>query len=237
MRKTALITGISSGLGRGLAEILLEEGWTVYGISRRKPEQLTGERFFFRSLDLSHLESVATGVLDLVRGAASFNLVVLNAGVLGGIRDMRESDLDTLRSVMDVNLWSNKVLLDTLFSLHIPVQRVVAISSGASISGARGWCGYGISKAALNMMIKLYAAEVESTHFLSLAPGLVRTAMQEYINAVPDPARFPVVQRLRDARNTGAMPDPVEAARTVLAAVERFSDRPSGSYVDIREPG
>lgn len=235
MRKKALITGVSSGLGAGLAENLLGAGWEVYGISRRKPEFPPGQPYHHQSTDLSHLEGIASSIYHFLSGAERLDLVILNAGMLGAVRDLRESDLESLRRTMDTNLWANKIILDTVFSLKVPVERVVAISSGASISGERGWSGYGLSKAALNMLIKLYAAEVTDTHFLSLAPGLIQSAMQEYLNTIPDPGRFPVIKRLRQARGTDSMPEPAIAARRVLEAMDRFSSKPSGSYVDVRE--
>src|SRR5690625_6916597 len=68
-----------------------------------------------------------------------------------------------------------------------------------------GWGGYSLSKEALNNLITLYAEEMPNTHFLSLAPGLVDTDMQEYLCGEVDSAEFPSVQKLRDARGTDNM--------------------------------
>ena len=53
MQKTIYITGVSSGLGHGLAKVYLEQGATVYGCSRRKPEELVDLGLRFQAIDLS----------------------------------------------------------------------------------------------------------------------------------------------------------------------------------------
>ncbi len=233
--RTFFITGVSSGLGHALARKALEDGHTVYGISRRHSEDLQQfPSFHFHHCDISRLNRITLPLMEFLSDAQKFDLVILNAGVLGAVRDMRESDIESLRAVMDVNVWANKVILDTLLAMHVKIDQVIAVSSGAAVSGARGWGGYGISKAALNMLIKLYAAEVPSVHFTALAPGLIRTAMQEYINTVPDPMVYPVVQRLRDARGTESMPEPEKAAELFFKAAEKCRLLESGSYADIR---
>jgi NAD(P)-dependent dehydrogenase (short-subunit alcohol dehydrogenase family) len=233
--KHIFITGVSSGFGHGLAKVALQEGHIVYGISRRHPEDLQQfPNFHFHNVDLSRLNRITLPLMEFLQDTPSLDLIILNAGVLGGIRDLRECDIESLRSIMDVNVWANKLILDTLLAMHTRIEQVVAVSSGASVTGARGWGGYGISKAALNMLIRLYATEVPSVHFVSLAPGLIHTAMQEYINTVPDPLVYPVVQRLRDARGTDSMPEPEKAARLFYEAIEKCKSLESGSYADIR---
>jgi NAD(P)-dependent dehydrogenase (short-subunit alcohol dehydrogenase family) len=136
---------------------------------------------------------------------------------------------------MEVNLWSNKWILDCLFKDGPTVKQVVAISSGASVSGSRGWNGYSLSKAALNMMVKLYAGEILDTHFCSFAPGLIDTSMQAYISGLPDDERFSTVGRLKLARGTEEMPDPDKAAEMLTEAFPKLMDFPSGSFVDVRK--
>jgi NAD(P)-dependent dehydrogenase (short-subunit alcohol dehydrogenase family) len=114
------------------------------------------------------------------------------------------------------------------------VDQVVAVSSGAAVSGARGWNAYSLSKAALNMMMKLYAAERPLTHFSALAPGLVDTDMQKAMRALPADARFPTVDRLKKAAGTADMPDPATAALRVMEAVPRLRALKSGEFQDIR---
>ncbi|MEC8209455.1 MAG: SDR family NAD(P)-dependent oxidoreductase, partial [Verrucomicrobiota bacterium] len=173
------ISGVSSGLGYGLTKVYLAKGHEVYGCSRRKPLDLVDQGLHFAEIDLAESMAGRIKFCKLIYGVLHFDLVILNAGKLGQIRDMKEASLEDLRETMEINVWSNKWLLDCLFADERSVEQVVAISSGASQSGSRGWNGYSLSKSALNMLIKLYAGERSQTHFISLAPGLIDTAMQD----------------------------------------------------------
>lgn len=230
--KTALVTGTSSGLGYALAGHLLEKGWTVYGCSRRGCD-LPGVHD--QAVDLTDTQGVPAALDDLLASAGRLDLVVLNAGILGEIRDLADTPLDDLRQVMEVNVWANKTVMDWLHAWGRPVAQVVMISSGAAVLGNRGWSGYALSKAALNMLAKLYAHEFEDTHIAALAPGIIDTAMMDYLCGEADAEAFPALERLRRSRATGAMPGPEEAAARVVSVLPELKARPSGSFVDIRE--
>lgn len=228
---TAFITGTSSGLGRGIAEYLLRQGWSVYGCSRRGCD-LPGVHD--RTLDLTDQDAVSNALNGLLADAPALNLVVLNAGILGEINDLVRTPLDGLKQVMEVNVWANKTVMDWLHAWGRPVEQVVMISSGAAVLGNRGWSGYALSKATLNMLARLYAHEFEQTHIAALAPGIIDTAMMDYLCAEADADAFPALQRLRRARGTESMPGPLEAAERVVSVLSELKTWPSGSFVDIR---
>ncbi len=229
----AFVTGTSSGLGRGFVTALIEDGWRVYGCSRRDTD-LPGLRHVRCDLtDYGRLLPVLTNLLDEAPG---LDLVILNAGVLGRIGFLAEMSMDEAKAVMEVNLWANKAVMDWLSRWGRPVRQVIMISSGASRLGNKGWGAYSLSKAALNMLARLYAHEFPRTHVSAVAPGIVDTPMMDYLCEEADAEAFPALQRLRAARGTEAMPDPDTAARRVLALRERIrTDYPSGAFVDIRE--
>ena len=236
-KPTILITGVSSGIGHALVAHYLDRQHRVCGISRRTPEELVEwENFRFESLDLREFDRIAPALARLLRGLDRLDLVVLNAGILGQFGDLIDQPLADLKHTMDVNLWSNKVLLDRLFASGVEVSQVVAITSGASVNGHRGWGGYSLSKAALNMLVKLYSAERPETHFTALAPGIIDTAMQEELCSRPQDERYPSVEVLRSKRGTPEMP-PAEKAAEMLA--ETFPHLPelieSGAYADVRQ--
>jgi len=230
--KTAFITGTSSGLGRGLAGYLLAQGWAVYGCSRRGCD-LPGVRD--QIVDLADPDAVPVALDDLLTGVAALDLVVLNAGILGDISDLVRTPLQDLRQVMEVNVWANKSVMDWLHARGGSVAQIVMISSGAAVLGNRGWSGYALSKATLNMLARLYAHEFPDTHIAALAPGIIDTAMMDYLCEVADAAAFPALERLRRARGTGSMPGPREAAGRLVSVLPALKDWPSGSFVDIRE--
>lgn len=235
MSEKILITGVSSGLGHGLAKKYLDRGATVYGCSRREPEDLVAAGLQFKSVDLADESDGRPSFEELISGVPHFDVVILNAGKLGEIRDMKDAPLSDLRETMEINVWANKWILDALFSGNRSVKQVVGISSGASLSGSRGWNGYSVSKAALNMLIKLYAGERPDTHFTSFAPGLVDTAMQDYLTNLPGDERYEPLETLKAAKGTEKMPDGEACAKMLIEAFPELLKRESGDYADIRK--
>ena len=235
MKKTIYVTGVSSGLGYGLAKVYLEQGDSVYGCSRREPKALIDKGLHFQPIDLSDADA-GQGLLNRqVQDVNRFDVVILNAAKLGKIRDMQETPLTDLRETMEINVWSNKWILDVFFADERAVQQVVAISSGASQSGSRGWNGYSLSKVALNMLIKLYAGEQPGTHFTSFAPGLVDTAMQDYLTELPEDPRYAPLEILKAAKGTDDMPDGETCARKLIDAFPKLLQLESGNYADLRK--
>jgi NAD(P)-dependent dehydrogenase (short-subunit alcohol dehydrogenase family) len=236
MAEKVCITGVSSGLGHGLAKVYLEQGAEVYGCSRREPADLVGAGLHFASVDLADTTGSAQKVFnELIRTVRRFDIVILNAAKLGEIRDMADAPLDDLRETMEINVWANKWLLDSLFAADRKLDQVVAISSGASQSGSRGWNGYSISKTALNMLIKLYAGERPETHFTALAPGLVDTAMQDYLTGLPEDPRYEPLEKLKAAKGTDRMPEGEDCAHQLIGAFPKLLEMESGTYADIRK--
>ncbi len=231
-----LITGTSSGVGFGLSKIYLKKGHNVFGISRKSNDVLNKHtNFRFLSQDLSEFREVESKIPQFLENVPSLDLVILNAGILNEIKDLQDTSLDEIRKVMDVNVWANKILTDSLFKLQIPIGHVVGISSGASVSGSRGWNAYALSKATLNMLIDLYSKEHESTHFTSLAPGLIDSEMQDYIYSLSEQEKFPVIKKLKSAKGTSRMPDPEEAARIISEGIEKAKKYDSGAFLDVRK--
>jgi len=228
MRKV-MITGVSSGLGAALAERALEQGDQVYAVGRHDNKRFLNQAgYYFLPLDLSDVTMLRENLKEFVKGHA-FDLVILNAGQLTEIKELSETSLEEIHRTMDLNVWANKQIIDTL-DLHARPRQVVAVSSGAAVNGSKGWGAYALSKAALNMLIKLYAAEKPWTHFSAIAPGIVMTPMLEKILRITDPIRYPSIQRIKD----GPIQTPEIAARRFLDACEKALEYPSGSFLDVR---
>lgn len=234
--QSVLITGVSSGIGFGLTAEYLRRGYHVYGLSRREPSDFKANPHFrFERIDLREPAAVTAGLDRLLREVGRLELVVLNAGILGPFGDLVQTSLQETKAVFDTNLWPNKAVLDFLFNRGVSLGQVVTISSGAAVNGNRGWGGYSISKAALNMMTMLYSREMPETHFCALAPGLVDTAMQdELCGMTPDP-RFPALDAIRSKRHTSAMPTPEAFAGRLANTIQRLPKLvESGEFADIR---
>ncbi len=229
-----LITGNSSGLGLALTETLLERDAIVWGMSRRGCP--LGEREGLRDLrqDLGSLNSLPAALGRLLSDCLRLDLVILNAGLLGKIQPFAQTDVHDAEHLMRVNLWANKVILDWLIERAMEPGQVVAISSGAAVNMNYGWGAYSLSKAALNNLIGLYAREMPDTHLSALAPGLVDTAMQDYLCSEVDTDEYSSVQKIKDARGTENMPAPRQAAARILDLLDDLKTSESGRFVDIR---
>jgi benzil reductase ((S)-benzoin forming) len=233
-----LITGTSSGLGYGLAMHYMKDGHHVYGISRKANDELDKySKFSFLQHDIAKFNSLKKEIPVFLKDLDSIDLVILNAGMLNDIKDLKNTSIKEIRQVMDVNVWSNKVLIDSLFESILQIQQIVAISSGAAVSGTRGWNAYSLSKATLNMLIDLYSKEHQHCHFCALAPGLIETGMQDYLNSLPEEyeQKYPMVKKLKEARGTDKMPKPLNAAKTIASAIGKAVKYESGNFLDVRD--
>lgn len=236
MPKKVLVTGIHTGLGLALARRFLDDGAELFAISRTAPAELASHPGLrFRSLDLTEFDRIPSAVRELLEGVDSLDLAILNAGVLGEIKDLRETTVDELRGVMDVNVWANKLLIDALFETGHAPGHVVAISSGAAFNGSGGWGAYSISKSALNLLVRVYAHEHPGTHFTALAPGVIETPMTRKVAAAELNPRHPANARIRAAFAEGRVMSPQAGAANLIAALDELRRRPSGGYVDIRD--
>ena len=227
-----LITGHNRGLGAALAEHALSSGHAVYGLSRsvlREPH--TG--LHQQQCDLSEHHTIVPALTRLVPADTALALIYLNAGVLGRIAALADTPLDTIATVMDINVWANKLIIDWLAARTTVPKRIVLISSGAGVVGNHGWGAYALSKATLNMLTQLYAHELPNTQLLALAPGLVDTDMQAALRQV-DGQSFPSVKRLHTAHGSPGMPAPATVATRINAAETQLAALPSGSFVDLR---
>jgi benzil reductase ((S)-benzoin forming) len=226
------ITGNSKGLGLGLTRYYLQQNVQVYSVSR-SPCPLEHALLHHRNIDLAELDSIQSKLQGLL--PQQLDLVILNAGILGKIKDLSDTSMSEVRSIMDVNVWSNKIIIDFLIKQAIKVSQLVIISSGASVNGNRGWGAYSISKASINMMAMLYAAEMPDTHISAYAPGLVHTGMQDYLCHDVDTAKYPSIKRLQQAYQTADMPDIDSAAKKIALSFPRCLEFASGSFIDIRQ--
>jgi benzil reductase ((S)-benzoin forming) len=223
------ITGVSAGLGLGLALAAQKAGHSVYGCSRR-PSSLSLQGHW--SCDIAQMQREDWEAI--FKQIPALDMAIFNAAQLGEIKKLKDTSIEELQDLMNVNVWANKVCCDAILSHFPKLAQVVFISSGASINGHAGWGGYSLSKATLNMLAKLYASEVSDTHFCALAPGLIDTDMQSYLCEKVDAKLFPSLERLKNCRNTDQMPTPHIAGKTIWEALGKCRQQPSGSYLDIR---
>src|SRR3954464_10246537 len=103
-RKTALVTGASSGIGEATAELLTQAGYNVYGTSRRADR--AGLRSYkMLSLDVTSDASVEATVNEVVRLDGRIDLLVNNAGFSVAPAGAEESSIEQAQSIFDTNFF------------------------------------------------------------------------------------------------------------------------------------
>ena len=230
-----LVTGHSQGLGKALTMHYLGKGHVVTGLSRNLLDDYEPHKTLKQvPMDLANLVALPEALEDKIHSEECYDLVFLNAGQLGNIKRMTELELPEIWSLMDLNVWANKVLLDWLQSRKIPPEKIIVISSGASIKGNLGWGGYALSKSALNMLVQLYAHEMPKTQILALSPGLVRTQMQAQLQQYSK-EQYPSLKRFHEDWEKKITPLPETAAAQIANIVSSSKDYESGSFIDLRD--
>ncbi|TNE56152.1 MAG: SDR family NAD(P)-dependent oxidoreductase [Bacteroidetes bacterium] len=220
--KRAIITGVSRGLGKALAETCLDQGWNVLGIGRSTDIQSGG--FDFEERDLS--EQIEFNFLDAYLDGATEILLINNAGILGEVRRISDQEETDIRKVFEVNFLAAVELSHALLKARRPEQKVsiVNISSGAGRRAIPSWAAYGSSKAALDHFSLILQEEENekgsNTRIHSLAPGVVDTGMQEQIRKV-SPEDFSAVDNFHQLKETNSLRQAEDVAQNLL---KRLSD-------------
>lgn len=224
-----LITGISSGIGKALAKTYSNNGYEIYGLSRTKSNE-----YNHVECDLEKVYDISYKLSTLLKNVEQIDVVYLNAGVLGNIEYLNNIKLHDLETSFTINTWANKVIIEYLITNNINVKQVVAISSGASQKTYTGWGEYSISKAALNMMIQVYAEENPDIHFLSVSPGPVDTPMQDYINKNIDGRKYKWKKKFSDMKKNNDLPKASWVADNLHQIMPTLKKYKSGSFLDLR---
>ncbi len=212
-----LITGINRGIGKGLLEEYKKRGYEIYAIGRSNPF----DDINFYKCDLRAIEKIKEAIESF---NTKFDLVILNAGILGEIKLLKEWSVKELEDIFLVNVWSNKILIDYLAPIS---KKIVAISSGAAVNGNPGWGGYSLSKCALNMMINIYSKEID-TKLYALAPGVIDTDMVRKVIS-GDREKFASLNKVDESKVRLE-----EGVKILIEAIERLDEYPSGSFLDVR---
>ena len=223
------LTGTTSGLGKALAKTYSKTGYEIYGLSRTKSNE-----YNHVTCDLERVYDISYKLSTLLKDVKEIDVVYLNAGVLGNIEYLNKIKLHDLETSFTINTWANKVIIDYMIMNNIEVKQVVAISSGASQKTYTGWGEYSISKAALNMMIQVYAEEHPDIHFLSVSPGPVDTPMQDYINKNIDGRKYKWKKKFSDMKKNNDLPEASWVADNLHQIMPTLKKYKSGSFLDLR---
>jgi NAD(P)-dependent dehydrogenase (short-subunit alcohol dehydrogenase family) len=219
--RTALTTGASRGLGLALARRLAQEGWILI-IDARGAEDLEAVR-----VELSRLTDVIAipgdvgseehrrALAGAAREAGGLDALVNNASILGPSPqpELLDYPLDVLEEVYRANAIAPLALIQVVRHELKPGARIVNITSDAAVEPYEGWGGYGSSKAALEQLSNILAAENPDLRVYWTDPGDMRTRMQQ--------EAFP-------GEDISDRPLPEESVPGLIELLQ--SDLPSGRY-------
>jgi NAD(P)-dependent dehydrogenase (short-subunit alcohol dehydrogenase family) len=183
----AIVTGGSRGFGRALAVALLDRGWTVVTDARRANDlektaaELDCPRLVTLSGDITEPAHRSALVAAAV-AAGTLQLLVNNASRLGPSPQPRLADYlaADFQAVYDTNVFAPLALTQAaLPALSDTCGVVVNVTSDAAVEPYEGWGGYGSSKAALDQLSAILAAENPDIGVYAFDPGDMRTEMHQ----------------------------------------------------------
>ena len=226
----AVVTGASRGLGAGLAARFAARGFALGLCARTEPTAPPGEGgdpggpvgdlVVTAAVDVTDPVAVDGFAAAVVERLGRIDLWVNNAGLLAPIAPLRDADPTELRANVDANV-VGVMYGSAAFARHVRGRAgggvLVNISSGAATKPYAGWAAYCASKAAVDHLTRVVAAEEADAGLraFAVAPGVVDTGMQAAIRATPAD-RFPAVERFQEMKRTDAFNSPAWVADHIL---------------------
>lgn len=228
--RIAVVTGASRGIGAAVAKRFAAEGAQLILIARTVGglEELDDEIRAAGGLQPVLVPHDLRDFNGLDRLGASLNerygkldILVGNAGILGPLTPVGHIPPDSWQEVMDVNVTANYRLirsLDPLLRLS-DAGRAIFLTSGAASGKTAYWGPYAVTKAALEALVRSYAAEITKTNIKAnlLSPGPIRTAMRAIAFPGEDPNSLRPPEVLGDLFVELASPDCQRHGETVEA--------------------
>ena len=185
--RIALITGASRGLGLALARQLAAEDWHLIIDARGANALETARVALAKQTRVIAIPGDVTdgdhrlALAEAAREWGGLDALVNNASMLGPSPqpELLDYPLEVLEQVYRTNVIAPLALVQTLRNELKPGACVINITSDAGVEAYTGWGGYGSSKAALEQLSNILAAENSSLHVYWVDPGDMRTQMQQ----------------------------------------------------------
>ena len=235
--KKAIVTGHSKGLGAGITEALLADGYNVLGVSR---SALPGFESGLEqvALDLGDVEALATwlegGELESFLDGAAHRQGL--APIYKPIAPLGRQGAAAIARAVAVNISAALVLADAFAALSTGIadRRLAHISSGAGRHAYTGWSVYCATKAALdNHANGVREDALPGLKVESLAPGVIDTGMQSTIRGTSE-EDFALRAQFVELKETGALASP-EAVGAKIAAHVTGASFGAETLTDIRQ--
>jgi NAD(P)-dependent dehydrogenase (short-subunit alcohol dehydrogenase family) len=222
--KTAIITGVSRGLGEAIASQLIARDWTVVGVGRTSSARLATERYRFVPLDLAHVETIAAKLVEpferVARSRPSAVVCINNAAMAGPVGIGGRIPAHEIGAALGVNLLAPVAIANLfcrVFTDPKQDRRIINVSSGAAHKPLPGSALYCAAKAGLEMFTRTLAAEQgpDGVRVVSLRPGILDTEMQAFMRAQSEEAS-PAVAMFKEFHAQRQLVAPDVAAAKII---------------------
>lgn len=174
--KTAIVTGGTSGIGLGVARMLVDKGYYVYATYAHNEFNENIPNYKAVKVDQSNREETLAFIEFIKSECSSVDCIVCNAGTT-----IRKSFTETTDSewdgMMEIAVNSHYMIVRGLYSLIPPGSRILFTGSQMGITPHATVLGYGVTKAAVHALAKGLVKEFEGTGTTvnAIAPGFVET--------------------------------------------------------------
>lgn len=189
LKRTVLVTGASSGIGRAIARNLLRQGHHVIGVSRDRSKFVRECKGFTPiQMDLSQLAKLPEQIRELLRQHPEIDAVVFSAGI-GQFGSLEEFSYAQIENLMTVN-FTGPVFLTRAILPHLKHKNrsdLIYIGSEAALKGARKGSIYCASKFALRGFTQALREESAKSgiRICLINPGMVKTEFFEQLSFEP----------------------------------------------------
>lgn len=210
--RIALVTGASRGIGRAVAKRFAEEGATVVAVARTRSDleslddeikAVSGNSAVLVDEDLTQFNTIDQIGVALFERYKRVDIVVGAAGVLGQLSPVGHVPPKIWDQVFALNVTANWRLLRSVDPLlrQSDAGRAIFVTCAQGTTPSPFWGAYGASKAALDLMIRTYACELEQTAVKAnlIDPGAVRTALRRKAFPGEDETKWPAPEEITDA--------------------------------------
>lgn len=230
-----IITGTSKGIGKQLAELLLEKGDHVYGIARGTCDlEEAYERYKHVQFDLADIHSIddlVSGMLEQIPlQEVEFIGLINNAAMLEPLKPIDQCIAEEISTNLDISLAAPMILTSSFIqhTHHLTARRkIMNVSSSSGSYPAPSMAAYCTSKAGMNMFTQCVAMEQSGqpnpVEVIAFDPGMVDTELQAVARG-KGPEEFALSGIFGQVYEAGQLRSPRDVAKQLIERMEEITD-------------
>ncbi|MFW8566304.1 SDR family NAD(P)-dependent oxidoreductase [Orrella sp. 11846] len=242
---TTILSGVSRGIGRAMAEQLARSGQRVIALSRNsvpelqeiaKANQTDWNELLVDLSDRNQTDEAGQALKAMLKDVKNAR-IILNAGIVMPIVPADHlTNLDEIAAAFDINIVAPIYLTGCFLqgTQQAADRRIMIISSGAGRNASKSWSVYCATKAAVDRFSEaVHIEEHPNVRISAVAPGIVDTPMQETIRGT-DESLFPNREKFQNFYSQGQLASATETADKLLNLLNR-DDYGSTVLDDVRQ--